>query len=368
MAGSRVPARTAWSAARPRGMDGRGAAGPGAAARLRAGQPWPGTPRSRAVRPGASAGPRAAAAAHPGQPAPPAGASPRHALHRLRALPGGPAGSSSSRPWRARRSRPSRVADRLATIAVPAVPGLHYQRGRHHARDDRADRPGPCRPADDHPGEAVVQLGGHGPGGPARDDLLAGGILGLLSHPSPVSPDYVVLKRSIPATAASRISALNLPGIAMTPSYTRVYPNGDLAANVVGFTNTTASGALQGEAGVEQSYNPLLAWPGPSRRCRWAPTASRSRWRARVSGRWSRAATSGSRSWPACSGRPSRPAPRKSRRPTPATAPWSSCSPARGRSWPWRSRRRLIPGTRPTWPTPPTCRSPTCSTPAAPPR
>jgi cell division protein FtsI (penicillin-binding protein 3) len=83
-------------------------------------------------------------------------------------------------------------------------------------------------------------------------------ILALLSHAPSVSPDYVVLKQSVPATTASRISALNLPGIALTPSYTRVYPNGELAANVVGFTNTV-SGALQGEAGVEQSYNSLLA-------------------------------------------------------------------------------------------------------------
>jgi cell division protein FtsI (penicillin-binding protein 3) len=83
-------------------------------------------------------------------------------------------------------------------------------------------------------------------------------ILALLSHPPAVSPDYVVLKQGVPATIASRISALNLPGIALTPSYTRSYPNGQLAANVVGFTNTAASGVLRGEAGVEQSYNSLL--------------------------------------------------------------------------------------------------------------
>jgi cell division protein FtsI (penicillin-binding protein 3) len=83
-------------------------------------------------------------------------------------------------------------------------------------------------------------------------------ILALLSHPPSVSPDYVVLKQRVTATTASRISALNLPGIALTPSYTRVYPNGELAANIVGFTNTV-SGSLQGEAGVEQSYNSLLA-------------------------------------------------------------------------------------------------------------
>ena len=58
----------------------------------------------------------------------------------------------------------------------------------------------------------------------------------------PTSPDYVVLKQTVPATTAARITALNLPGIAMTPSYTRVYPNGDLAANLVGFTNTNSPG------------------------------------------------------------------------------------------------------------------------------
>ncbi len=82
-------------------------------------------------------------------------------------------------------------------------------------------------------------------------------ILAKLRYPT--SADYVKLKQAVPATAAAAITALNLPGVAMTASYTREYPNGDLAANVIGFTNTTASGALQGEAGIEQSDNPVLA-------------------------------------------------------------------------------------------------------------
>ena len=48
-------------------------------------------------------------------------------------------------------------------------------------------------------------------------------------------------------------------GIYLTPAYTRAYPNGDLAANLVGFTTTTSGGDLRGQAGIEQSYNPLLA-------------------------------------------------------------------------------------------------------------
>ena len=48
-------------------------------------------------------------------------------------------------------------------------------------------------------------------------------------------------------------------GVYLTPTYTRAYPNGDLAANLVGFTTTTSAGDLRGQAGIEQSYNSLLA-------------------------------------------------------------------------------------------------------------
>jgi cell division protein FtsI (penicillin-binding protein 3) len=82
-------------------------------------------------------------------------------------------------------------------------------------------------------------------------------VLAALMHPS--SPQYVVLKRSVPATTGARISALGLPGVSETPSFTRAYPNGDLAANVLGFTNPDAAGDLRGEAGLEWRYNSLLA-------------------------------------------------------------------------------------------------------------
>jgi cell division protein FtsI (penicillin-binding protein 3) len=82
-------------------------------------------------------------------------------------------------------------------------------------------------------------------------------ILALIDQPT--SPDYVVLKASVPETAGARILALGLRGIAEKATYTRVYPNGDLAANLLGFTNTDASGDLRGAAGLEQQYNTLLA-------------------------------------------------------------------------------------------------------------
>ena len=74
------------------------------------------------------------------------------------------------------------------------------------------------------------------------------------------SSEYVVLKASVPATTGSHIISLNLPGIAEKPGYSRVYPNGDLAANLLGFTDTNATtGELYGGAGLEYEFNSLLA-------------------------------------------------------------------------------------------------------------
>ncbi|HEY2441655.1 MAG TPA: penicillin-binding protein 2 [Streptosporangiaceae bacterium] len=89
-------------------------------------------------------------------------------------------------------------------------------------------------------------------------------ILSLIQHPS--SPQYVVLKQAVPAATADEIDSLALPGskhgppagIGLHQSYSRVYPNGDLAASMLGFTDTKG-GDLTGEAGVEQEYNSLLA-------------------------------------------------------------------------------------------------------------
>ena len=97
-------------------------------------------------------------------------------------------------------------------------------------------------------------------------------IQALLSHPS--SPEYVELKSGVPATTGARITAMNLPGIAERPTYSRVYPNGDLAASLVGFTDTDtdAAGDLRGEAGLEAQYNSLLAGRDGSEEVEVGPT------------------------------------------------------------------------------------------------
>jgi cell division protein FtsI (penicillin-binding protein 3) len=89
--------------------------------------------------------------------------------------------------------------------------------------------------------------------------LPATTVLSMLSHPS--SPQYQVLGTGVPVAAAGEISSLGLPGIDMKVTYNTVYPNGDLAANIVGFTNPSPSGdgGLTGVAGLEQEYNSVLA-------------------------------------------------------------------------------------------------------------
>jgi len=82
-------------------------------------------------------------------------------------------------------------------------------------------------------------------------------ILDLIQRPT--SPQYVVLAKGVSAQTGKEIAALDLPGISLTPSYTRSYPDGDVAANIIGFTGTNSQGALVGAAGVEQEYNSLLA-------------------------------------------------------------------------------------------------------------
>jgi cell division protein FtsI (penicillin-binding protein 3) len=91
--------------------------------------------------------------------------------------------------------------------------------------------------------------------------LPAATILNNLNHPT--SRNYVVLAKEVPVPVGNQIEALmtahRVAGISLTPTYVRSYPNGDLAAGLVGFTNTNAAGDLSGQAGVEQSFNSLLA-------------------------------------------------------------------------------------------------------------
>jgi cell division protein FtsI (penicillin-binding protein 3) len=143
----------------------------------------------------------------------------------------------------------------LHTIQIPVVRGnITSSDGTELAMTVQTDQvlaDPKLIPAASRPGVAAKLAG------PLK--LSATAILGMLNHPS--SPQYQELSSGIPVAAASKISSLGLPGIDENPTYNTVYPNGRLAANVVGFTNPSPSGdgGLTGEAGLEQEYNSVLA-------------------------------------------------------------------------------------------------------------
>jgi cell division protein FtsI (penicillin-binding protein 3) len=105
-------------------------------------------------------------------------------------------------------------------------------------------------------------------------------VLALLQNHPPKS-QYVVLKKGVTEQVADQIKSLKLasdpraaaiagevngtvtfsglPGIAMSASYTRAYPDGNATSNLLGVTTANSSGDLKGVAGLELTNNSLLA-------------------------------------------------------------------------------------------------------------
>ncbi|MCL4509323.1 MAG: penicillin-binding protein 2 [Chloroflexi bacterium] len=79
----------------------------------------------------------------------------------------------------------------------------------------------------------------------------------LLTPSPPDTPhprQYSVLARKVPPATRNQVLKLRLVGIGVTPDETRIYPEGTLAAQVLGFVND----AGQGNYGLEQYYNTVL--------------------------------------------------------------------------------------------------------------
>ncbi len=66
---------------------------------------------------------------------------------------------------------------------------------------------------------------------------------------------FVYLAHALPYEAAKKVLALRIPGVQGVPVMRRVYPRGDLAAQVLGFVDEENEGRM----GLELSENPLLA-------------------------------------------------------------------------------------------------------------
>jgi cell division protein FtsI (penicillin-binding protein 3) len=66
--------------------------------------------------------------------------------------------------------------------------------------------------------------------------------------------EFTYLKRSISPELANQIKSLTIPGVYLQQEYKRYYPEGEIAAHVIGFTNVDD----QGQEGLELGYNQWL--------------------------------------------------------------------------------------------------------------
>src|SRR5262249_55601034 len=66
---------------------------------------------------------------------------------------------------------------------------------------------------------------------------------------------FVYLARAVTPSLGEQVYALSLPGIGILPTTRRVYPDGTLASNVVGFVHLDGSGA----SGLEFAFQNMLA-------------------------------------------------------------------------------------------------------------
>jgi len=73
---------------------------------------------------------------------------------------------------------------------------------------------------------------------------------------------FVYVKRQLQPSQAERIHAAHLVGVGLRQNYKRFYPTGDVSAALVGFTNIDD----QGQAGIEATYNSVLAGKAGQRR------------------------------------------------------------------------------------------------------
>lgn len=76
----------------------------------------------------------------------------------------------------------------------------------------------------------------------------------------------IPLKQTVDADTAEKIQKLGLKGVFLTKTTTRHYPNGSLAAHLLGFVTKDEKGTLRGAAGVELQYDSVLRGENGSRR------------------------------------------------------------------------------------------------------
>ncbi|GAA1050819.1 penicillin-binding protein 2 [Arthrobacter russicus] len=78
---------------------------------------------------------------------------------------------------------------------------------------------------------------------------------------------YQVLAKAVTPEVEAKVAALRVPGVASVPIEQRVYPLGQVAGNIVGYTgeNSDKPGVVAGNAGIEQTFNEQLTGQDGSR-------------------------------------------------------------------------------------------------------
>ena len=74
--------------------------------------------------------------------------------------------------------------------------------------------------------------------------------------------EFVYLKRHLPPEVATSVVQLGLPGISLKREYRRYYPDGDVAAQLIGITDVDD----RGQEGIELAYQDWLSGKPGSRR------------------------------------------------------------------------------------------------------
>jgi cell division protein FtsI (penicillin-binding protein 3) len=77
----------------------------------------------------------------------------------------------------------------------------------------------------------------------------------VIEHEKLKHREFVYLKRGIAPEAAAKIKTLAVPGVYLQDEYKRFYPEGEIAAHLIGFTNVDD----KGQEGLELAYNQWLA-------------------------------------------------------------------------------------------------------------
>lgn len=86
-------------------------------------------------------------------------------------------------------------------------------------------------------------------------------LVGRVSNPK---KRFVYLMRQVEPAMAEYVAKLNIPGVYLRKESKRYYPNGEISAHLVGFTNLDA----QGIDGIEKLYNKQLIGTSGSRKIR----------------------------------------------------------------------------------------------------